>query len=129
MNALTLLNNLDREFARPFFRNAWPEDYADVSVKNTFSSSMRFHEDKSAWSLTVEMAGVSKDSLKINTIDGVVRLEGEKTRGVDTGKFELSYRLPQDVDAEKIEAGFEDGILSVNLPLVEKKAAKAIQIK
>lgn len=129
MNALTLLNNFERELTKPFFRNAWLNDYADLKPQSTFSSVLNFDEKASAWTLTVEMAGVTKDNLKINTLDGSLRLEGEKTKGVDTGKFELNYRLPQDVDAEKIEAVFEDGILNVSFPLVEKKAAKTIQIK
>lgn len=129
MNALTLLNSFDREFAKPFFRNAWLNEYAESRENIGFSSAMVFDEKTSAWKLTTEMAGVTKENLKINSDDGLLHLQGEKTKGVNTGKFDLKYRLPADLDTDKIEALFEDGILTVTMPLTEKKTAKTIQIK
>lgn len=90
---------------------------------------MKYNEEKSIWNLTVEMAGVTKDHVKIDTTDGYLRLTGEKTKGFNIGKFEGLYALPEGVDEEKIEAVFEDGILTVNMPMPAKKLSKNIQIK
>lgn len=129
MNALALLNNFEREFRRPLFHNAWLNEFPETTTQHSFSSAMRYDDTKSAWNLTVELAGVTKENIKIDTAEGYLQLSGEKTKGLQTGKFEGSYRLPEDVDAEKIEATFEDGILNVNIPMMEKKSAKPIQIK
>lgn len=117
MNALSLLNSFEREFGRP------------LVGEKVFPSLMKFDDKNAVWHLTVELAGVTKENVKIATTDGYLRLTGEKTKGFNTGKFEGLYSIPEGVNEEKIEAVFEDGILNVNIPLPEKKLAKNIQIK
>lgn len=129
MNALTLLNNFEREFAHPFFRNSWLRDFDAAPTHNTLSSQMTYNEEKAAWVLTVELAGVTKENLKIDTLDGYLQISGEKTKGLTQGKFEGRYHLPENVNLDKVEAAFEDGILSVEIPLLAKQPAKTITIK
>lgn len=129
MNALSLLNNFEREFAHPFFHNNWLRDLEQSRVQNTLSSQMSYDEQKAAWMLTVELAGVTKENLKIDTLDGYLQLAGEKTKGLAQGKFEGRYHLPENVNLDKIEAKFEDGVLTVELPMIEKQPAKTIQVK
>lgn len=135
MNALSLLNSFEREFGRPLFRASredrnWLNELTESDTQKAFPSSMKYDEEKAAWTLIVELAGVTKENVKIDTTDGYLRLTGEKTKGFNTGKFEGLYTLPEGVDEEKIEASFEDGILNVNIPKPEKKSStKNIQIK
>lgn len=135
MNALSLLNTFEREFGRPFFRTTredrnWLNEFAESDTQKVLPASMKYNEEKAAWNLIVELAGVTKENVKIDTTDGYLRLTGEKTKGFNTGKFEGLYTLPEGIDEEKIEATFEDGILNVNIPMTEKKSTtKSIQIK
>ena len=135
MNALSLLNTFEKEFGRPFFRAAredrnWLNDFAESDTQKVLPASMKYDEEKATWNLVVELAGVTKENVKIDTTDGYLRLIGEKTKGFNTGKFEGLYNLPEGIDEEKIEATFEDGILNVCIPTTEKKStAKSIQIK
>ena len=137
MNALAFLNNFEKEFTGPFLNRSlnrslnkdWLGEYAKTNASDELSSSLKYDEKEMAWTLMVELAGVTKDHIKIDTTDGYLRLTGEKTKGVHTGNFEGYYNLPEDIDAEKIAATFEDGILSVHMPVAEKKLAKTIQIK
>lgn len=134
MNALTLLNNFERELARPFGTSFWgprwlSEDLANEASFNHISSVMNYDEKKAAWNLTLELAGVAKDSLKIDTHESHIVVSGEKTRGVEPGKFEARYNMPKGVDSDKIEATFEDGVLSLEIPMLEKKPTKTIQVK
>lgn len=132
MNALSLLNNFEREFARPFFRaparDVWFGDLANT-VGGFYNSAMTYDEKESKWNLMVELAGVTKENIKVDTEEGYVRVSGEKTKGLNTGKFETKFNLPEDVDTEKFEASFEDGVLTVAMPLVARKTAKSITIK
>lgn len=129
MNALALLNNLEREFNTPFYRSPWAKDWTETDFNRTLPSTLKYDEAKKNWTLTIELAGVTKENIKIETENGLLRLSGEKTKGVNTGKFEGHYRLPEDIDTEKIEAKFEDGILMVDMPTAEKNLTKNIQIK
>ncbi len=47
------------------------------------------------------------------------------------GSFQRAFRIPEGVDADKIEAAFEKGVLTVRLPKTPEaqKAQKTIQIK
>lgn len=129
MNALTFLNNFERELGRPLFKNNWLDDLAEARAYHTFSSSFTYDDKKAIWNLTVELPGVTKEHVKVDTHDGYIELSGEKTKGFNLGKFEGRYRLPEGVDTEKIAATFEDGVLNIEIPMTEKKASKTVQIK
>jgi HSP20 family protein len=129
MNALSLLNNLDREFTRPFMNPVWLKDFEDMGTPQfNMSSRMKYNEDGTAWEVTLEAAGVTKENLKIDVKDGLLSVTGEKTKGLELGKFERHFKIPEGIDVEKVEAQFTDGVLMVHLPLEAKKAPKNIQI-
>ncbi|MGV6848032.1 MAG: Hsp20/alpha crystallin family protein [Marinibacterium sp.] len=88
----------------------------------------------SAYSISMELPGVSEDDIELTVEDGTVTIRGEKkteeTRKGDTwffserqyGAFRRSFRIPPDADADGIEAHMKDGVLTVTVP---KKAPKA----
>lgn len=137
MNALSLfnrrLNNFDSAFGRAFFNPLWVEEAGETAAHNYGLSSMAYEtsydETAASWKLTLEAAGVLKNNLKVDAKEGLLSITGEKTKGLDTGKFERHFKLPEGIDLEKIEAVFEDGILTVQMPLLAKKAPKAITVK
>ena len=51
------------------------------------------------------------------------------TRSTETGKFVRTIRLPKAVEANKIEATYQDGILVVRLPKIEPAIKNKILIK
>jgi HSP20 family protein len=87
-------------------------------------------EDKDELALTAELPGVGKDDVNVEVEDGVLTIRGEKhqerTEGGEDrdfhvwersyGAFMRSFTLPRAVDAEKITAGFRDGVLKIRLP-------------
>lgn len=89
--------------------------------------------------LTLEMAGVPKDEIKIETIGNELIISGErqhKTKNQEEGqwyseryygKFQRTFTLPQEVETGKVEANYQDGILRLYLPKAE--ATKPRQIK
>ena len=90
-------------------------------------------EKNGAYLVTAELPGVKKDDIQI-TIDGsAVTLTAEVKREKETpadertlhtervfGKVTRSFSLPQELDEERAEAKFRDGLLELTLP---KKAA------
>lgn len=87
----------------------------------------------------VELPGMRKEDIEISLQDGMLTIAGERkaesgqeegaTRTERfTGKFRRSITLPTRVDANKVNATYKDGILSVTLPKAEEAKPKQIQV-
>lgn len=130
MNTLTLFRNLDRDLTRPFWFKDLNDYYSDKQEKSPdFNSESQWDEAAKTWTLTIEATGVTKENLKIDIRENQLVVHAEKTKGISKGKFERIFTLPKMTDIEKIEATFEDGILTVKLPQSEKRVLKSIEIK
>jgi HSP20 family protein len=90
--------------------------------------------------ITAELPGIHKKDIVIDVKDGVLTLKGERSsdneikeenyycRERTFGKFERVFRLPSDVDPEKISADYKDGILKIGIPKPEGKKPKQIAV-
>jgi len=126
-----LFEGLENEFGR------WPVHLTE----RRFLPAIDVTEDDSAVTVTAEVAGMAKDDLEVTVEGDVLILKGEKKEeetkeGVDFhrverryGQFERRMRLPEYVNAEKIEASCKDGVLKLRLPKEKAAKAKPIQIK
>jgi len=96
-------------------------------------------EEEGHYMLSLEVPGIPKDEIKIEVADNTVTISGErqsknekKEKGAwygerRYGKFQRSFTLPAGIDADKIEANYQDGVLSLMVPKAE--SAKPRQIK
>ena len=88
-----------------------------------------------------EMPGLTRDNIEIDVENNVLTIRGEKreqrTEGEQGrwhlaerryGTFSRSFVLPRDVDAENIQASFQDGVLTVSVPKSEKARRRRIEI-
>ena len=95
-------------------------------------------ETEAAYEVHVAVPGLSKEDFKIElndrqlTISGERKFETEKKeknyRAVETqfGSFRRSFALPENVDAGRINAKYNNGILELTIPKDEKKALKQV---
>lgn len=99
-------------------------------------------KDKS-YEITAELPGMDQKNIEIKLSNGSLIIKGEKKEDKEEkrkgyhlserhyGSFERVFNLPKGVDAEKIDASFSKGVLSISLP--KKPAAlnadKVVQIK
>lgn len=67
--------------------------------------------------ISVVIPGYSKEDLKLELTDNVLKLSSE----VENKKFSRQWRLSSNVDAKKIKADCKNGILSIFVSLVDKK--------
>lgn len=72
----------------------------------------QYQQDETAFHLTLDMPGVSREQLSISIEAAVVRIE---TREGAPRKYRASYELPQEIDAALSEARLENGVLSLKL--------------
>lgn len=91
--------------------------------------------------VSVEMPGLKRDNIDIDIENNVLTIRGEKrderTEGEEGkyhiaerryGTFARSFVLPRDVDAENIQARFEDGVLQVSIPKSERARRRRIEV-
>jgi HSP20 family protein len=89
----------------------------------------------------VEMPGLKRDNIEVDVENNVLTIRGEKreerTEGQEGryhlaerrwGTFARSFVLPRDVDADNIQASFEDGVLTVTIPKSEKARRRKIDV-
>ncbi|MFP3999461.1 MAG: Hsp20/alpha crystallin family protein [Desulfobacterales bacterium] len=99
-----------------------------------------FEKDNSIM-IKAELPGVKKDDVSIDVNNNVLSIKGERKdeekaeegnyyrRERFYGKFQRAFTLPDNVDTDKIEASFKDGVLEVKVPKTEESKGKRIEIK
>ncbi|MEM6629799.1 MAG: Hsp20/alpha crystallin family protein [Bacteroidota bacterium] len=113
--------------------------------KNWFSApKVNIREDDRAFYLEVAAPGLSKENFEIKVDKDVLVVKGskeaEQEEKQDTyyrkefsyGVFERRFRLPETVNVEDIQAGYNEGILTVELPKLEAaqvESQRKIEVK
>lgn len=127
-----LQRNINRMFDDTF--RAWPT-FAGKDVGSVVPS-MDVKETDTAFEVTVELPGVEQKDLQVTYANGDLTIKGEKKSEKTESKegYQLSERSYgsflrslsiDEVDADKIEAGFGNGVLKVTLPKAPSARAKA----
>lgn len=98
------------------------------------------YEEAQSLIIKVELPGVGRDDVRLDVHDGVLSLSGSKafnsvSRGANYhmierqyGNFRRSFNLPEDIDAERIAAQFDKGVLTVTLPKSSPGVSRRIAI-
>ena len=103
-------------------------------------------ENDDAYEVTVELPGMDEKNVEVKLVDGGLTIKGEKQEETEEkekkeknyylherhyGAFERSFTVPEGVDADKIEATFKKGVLTVTLPktLGAQKTGRKIEVK
>lgn len=92
--------------------------------------------------VVAEMPGLTREQLDIDLENNVLTIRGEKTEERTEGegatyhlaerrygRFSRSFVLPRDVDQERIQARFQDGVLTVSIPKSERARRRRIQVE
>lgn len=96
-------------------------------------------ETDTEYHVTMELPGIDMKELDISFSEGILTINGEKTKPVSIGEscycseryygpFHRDFRIPGKVDTEKIEANYKEGILIVRLAKSEESVVKKIEI-
>ena len=145
----TLKNEIDRLFDG-FGRGFWGTPFSTVpefepfwSGKLSTSFAVDVAESDKAYEITAELPGMDEKNIEVNVVNGSLSIKGEKKDEKEEkkkdyyvserryGAFERYFRLPEGVDADKIEASFKKGVLTVTLPKTAEaqKPVKKIDVK
>jgi HSP20 family protein len=131
---------LDSLFAHALGRHGqWQGAVMDSSP--AWAPALDISERKDAYLVTVELPGVKLDDLTITLEDGMLTIQGERQFADDSsdqqfhrverryGAFRRSITLPTHVQADAVEASFEDGVLQIMVPKAEEAKPKRIQVR
>lgn len=87
----------------------------------------QINKEKSGYDLKFALPGLKKEDVEIKVDKGIITVSYSNNEdNIFVGKFEKSYKLPSDVDSDKIKGKFEDGILSVDIPFKEELVTEKV---
>ena len=98
-------------------------------------------EDEKEYLLKAELPELKKEDVKVTVENGILTVSGERKFEKEEkgkkyhriersyGSFVRSFGLPDDADAEKVEAKFSDGVLRVHVAKSESAKPKQIEVK
>lgn len=126
-----IMHNVMEQMANNMFRR--PDTHRHIHVD--------LSEDEKTYTLQAVLPGVDQDKLGVDFADGVLTIKAETQAGEDTeniryhlreryyGAYERSFRFPSMIDAEAIEANYQNGILTLVLPKTQTVKSHRIRVQ
>jgi HSP20 family protein len=117
------------------------QQFTSGTTPAAWAPAVDISERKDAYLVAVELPGVRPDDLEITFEDGLLTIQGERHFAHDSaeekmhrteryyGAFRRSITLPSHVEADKIEASTQDGMLQIMVPKAPDVQAKRIQVR
>lgn len=112
-----------------------------LSEETMVPTSFDVFETEKELIVKAEVPGMDKKDININLSDGLLTISGEKKQEKEEenekyhcversyGKFTRTMRLPAEVETDKADATYKDGVLKVTLPKSEASKPKKIEVK
>jgi len=105
--------------------------------------SIDVHESEQAYTVSAELPGIDQKDIQLDLRDNALTIRGEKRSERNEedaglrysersfGRFERTIPLPSEVDADRVEATCENGVLKITLPKNAKASdmTRRIEIK
>ena len=121
--------------------SGFPFNAESGALTSAWTPAVDVFEEKEAVKIVAELPGVKPEDVKISLENQTLTVRGEKRQVAEEktervhryertyGSFERTFALPGTVDADRIEASFTDGLLTVTLPKVERALPRQIEIR
>ena len=130
---VSLREAMDRLFEDSFISPRGTSSFGGRGV------GVNLYENAEGFTLQVPMAGVKPEDVDITIQQDTLNLKWE-TRiqvpegatvhwsGFQSGQYQQSFTLPAPINADRVEARYTDGILTLNLPKAEHARARTIKV-
>jgi HSP20 family protein len=119
-----------------FFGRGSDDDTSAVWAPRTDLS-----ETDDAFRIRLDVPGMTKDDIAINLQNNTLTVSGERSseRQEDGeeyvrverafGNFHRTFTLPDAVDPDRVEATYDEGVLTINVPKTETSTRRQIEIQ
>lgn len=120
-------------------------DYSEYKTEpleeSEWSPDMDILEDKDYIYVILDIPGVSADDIETIITGNLLQIKGDRKRkssredenyhyiGRKYGSFSKNIELPTQIDIENIKAVYKDGVLTINLPKLEKTKLERLRIE
>ena len=124
--------DLDSLFNRVFGETVRPQS-VDV-----FTPAANVRRDGDTWNVSLALPGISPEKVDIDIVGRTVRVRGERPADekpalvigeITYGWFEREFTLPEEIDAQHVQATYHHGMLELRLPLAEGAKPHRIAVK
>jgi HSP20 family protein len=134
----TMQNEMNRLF-NTFFDSPTPSNGGNAAVRR-WIPAMDVVETEDHFVLRADLPGLAENDVKIEAEDNVLTIAGERKSEHEQrsegyyrverafGSFSRSLTLPEGVNADAIQASFDNGVLEVRIPKPEQHKPRKVQI-
>lgn len=129
-NSIPMLSDWDRLFNSVFGEM--------TSSTQDWIPSVDIHEDEKAWTIDMDLPGLTKKDVSVKVRDHVLTVSGKRETKTENifrseriaGSFSRSFNLPEEVNVDKIDGNFNNGVLTVTILRVKPvKKQNEIEVK
>ncbi|QPF73499.1 Hsp20 family protein [Roseateles sp. DAIF2] len=143
MSALTRIDPLEQLLPEMFRRFAQPLRFGTLNAEPTGDIRLDVSETPADYTVRAEIPGAKKEDVRI-TVDGnfvniAAEIHRDKEEKADGGRVLLKesyhgsvargFSLAHEIDAGRVVARFEDGVLRLTLPKREGSASRTIAVQ
>lgn len=133
----SLHNEVDRMFNEVFRLNASGQPWAGGGAE--IWPKIEIADEEKEVRITADMPGMEQKDIDVSLEDGVLTLKGEKRSETENkdlqfserfyGRFERRIPIGYELDEDKIDAHFDNGVLKIVLPKNESAASKPKRVE
>ena len=110
------------------FGDIWQSERLRLLVQPHWRPDVDTYETASTVEIVVDLAGVDEDDVEVQFFEDVLVVSGRRplppsqegavyqTAGIRRGPFQVEVPLPTSVDAERVEARYDRGLIRISLP-------------
>jgi HSP20 family protein len=122
--------------------NRWfSREEGDEPAPRRWVPALDVTESKDAYHIDVEVPGLRPEDINVTVDQGMLTVQGERRSEEEKGDrsyhrverrygaFRRSISLPRDVDASRVQANYDNGVLRLEIPKSEGSQAKRIEVK
>jgi HSP20 family protein len=111
------------------------------AVSGSWVPPLDVHETKDRFVVEMELPGIDPDAVEVTVEDSTLTVSGSRELATETeednylrverryGQFSRSLSLPPATDPSKVDAHFDKGVLTIEVPKAEEAKPKKITIK
>ncbi|MGH7482047.1 MAG: Hsp20/alpha crystallin family protein [Longimicrobiales bacterium] len=129
-----------RPFLEDFLGSGWGGRLGGTDMMRSPSADVV--ETKDEIRVMLELPGMRPEDVEVSLEDNVLTISGEKSEEREEedgdhrwhlsecryGRFSRSFVLPRDVEQERTQADFQNGVLRVTIPKSEKVKPRRIEV-
>ena len=131
----SLMTDFDR-----IFDSMFSPGLPRLSAGQSWMLAVDVNETEKEFFLSADMPGLDKNDVSVDIHDGVITIKGERAidnekstdgyriRERQLGSFNRSFRLPDNVNEDKVAAKFKNGVLTVTLQKTKEILPEGRQI-